>query len=180
MKLTFVTGNEHKAREAALTLGVEIERVKLELDEIQSLDLRAVVEHKVRQAYAQIGRPVIAEDVSLAIKQLNGLPGTFIKWFENGIGSQGVADLLSKEDRSVDYVVGYGYFDGNKFEYAEAVTHGTIAEKTTGESGFGFDNIFIPAGYAQTFAELGEEMKMKIGSRPRALLALRDLLNSRT
>ena len=179
MKLTFVTGNEHKAREASLTLGVEIERIKLELDEIQSLDLRAVVEHKVRQAYAQIGRPVIAEDVSLAIKQLNNLPGTFIKWFENGLGSQGVADLLSKEDRRVDYIVGYGYFDGKNFEYAEAVTHGAIAKKASGESGFGFDNIFIPEGYTQTFAQLGEEVKMKIGSRPRALLAMRDLLTSR-
>jgi non-canonical purine NTP pyrophosphatase (RdgB/HAM1 family) len=176
--LVFVTSNDHKAGEAAQVLGMDVERVKLNLDEIQSLDLRAIVEHKVRQAYAKLKRPVIAEDVSLAIRQLNGLPGTFIKWFENGIGSQGVADMLSKKDRSVDYIVGYGFFDGKTFIYADAVTKGTISKKVKGTSGFGFDTIFIPRGYAKTFAELGMEVKMKIGSRPRALKKLKKFLAS--
>jgi len=177
MKLVFVTGNDNKAREAAQILGTEIERVKIPLDEIQSTDLRVIVEHKARQAYAQLKTPVMVEDVSLAIKQLGGLPGPFVKWFQEGIGSQGIADMLSKPDRSVDYIVGYGFFDGARFEYVEAVTKGMIAVKEQGSTGFGFDYIFIPDGYEKTFAELGMEVKMKIGSRARALLVLKEILN---
>jgi non-canonical purine NTP pyrophosphatase (RdgB/HAM1 family) len=182
MKLTFVTSNDDKAREAEGILGLPVERVKLDLDEIQSMDLRKVVEHKVRQAYAKLGfsagegHAVIVEDVSFAIKQLNGLPGTFIKWFENGIGSQGIADMLAKSDRSVSYIVGYGFFDGEKFLYTEGVLDGLIAKEPRGAEGFGFDTIFIPSGYEKTMSELGVAVKIKIGPRTLALLSLKDLL----
>jgi non-canonical purine NTP pyrophosphatase (RdgB/HAM1 family) len=183
MKLTFVTSNDHKVKEAEGILGLPVERVKLDLDEIQSMDLRKVVEHKIRQAYAKLGfsvgtgQAVIVEDVSFAIKQLNGLPGPFIKWFENGVGSQGVADLLTKPDRSVLYVVGYGFFDGEKFLYTEGVLEGIIAKEPRGTEGFGFDTIFIPKGYEKTMSELGVAVKVKIGPRTLALLQLKEFLN---
>lgn len=178
MKLTFVTGNEHKAKEAGMVLGAEIERVKLELDEIQSLDLRAVVEHKVRQAYARLNAPVIVEDVSFAIRQLNGLPGPFIKWFENGIGSEGLANMLTKPERGVTYTVGYGFYDGSQFFYAEGSLEGVVAKEPRGSEGFGFDTIFIPNGYDKTMSELGVSVKVAIGPRTQALLKLKDILNS--
>ncbi len=179
-QLIFVTSNDGKAREAAAVLGTTIKRVKLNLDELQSVDLRAIVEHKVRGAYAQLKQPVIAEDVSFAIKQLNGLPGPLIKWFEEGIGSQGVADMLSKPDRSVRWIVAYGFFDGKTFFYAEGVTDGTVAKKVKGSEGFGFDTIFIPKGYTKTTAQLGVAEKIKFGSRTKALLKLKKILNART
>ena len=177
-KIIFVTGNDNKAREAEGILGLPVERVKLDLDEIQSMDLRKIVEHKARQAYAHVGKPVIVEDVSFAIRQLNGLPGTLIKWFQNGIGSQGVADLLTKPDRSVSYIVSYGFFDGEKFLYAEGVLNGVVAKEPRGAEGFGFDTIFIPDGYERTMSELGVAIKVKIGPRTLALLSLKDLLLS--
>lgn len=48
--------------------------MKLDLDEIQSLDLREVIEHKVRQAHEKCGKPVLVEDVSLVFEDLGGLP----------------------------------------------------------------------------------------------------------
>ena len=80
--ITFITGNQKKADYLAQYLGLNIEHVKLDLDEIQSLDLREIVEHKVRQAYAKVGKPVLVEDVSLIFSELGKLPGPFIKFFE--------------------------------------------------------------------------------------------------
>ena len=53
-KIIFITGNQKKADYLIKYLGFPIEHMKLELDEIQSLDLREVVEHKVRQAYEKV------------------------------------------------------------------------------------------------------------------------------
>lgn len=61
--ITFITGNQKKADYLAQYLGFPIEHVKVDLDEIQSLNLREIVEHKVKQAYEKIKKPVIVEDV---------------------------------------------------------------------------------------------------------------------
>jgi len=63
--ITYITGNQHKADYLANYLGHPIEYQKIDLDEIQSLDLRKIVKHKVRQAYDIIKKPVVVEDTSL-------------------------------------------------------------------------------------------------------------------
>ncbi len=70
----FITGNQHKADNMARYLGFPIAHQKIELDEIQSIHLRDVVEHKVRQAYDIVRKPVIVDDVSL---EFHALGGTF-------------------------------------------------------------------------------------------------------
>ena len=77
----FITGNQNKANYLALTLGVQVEHRKLDLDEIQSVDPQVVIEHKVRQAYDIVKCPVLVEDTSLSFNALDRLPGTFIKHF---------------------------------------------------------------------------------------------------
>jgi inosine triphosphate pyrophosphatase len=52
--ITFITGNQKKADNLSRLIGMSVEHIKLDLDEIQSLDLREVVEHKARQAYDKI------------------------------------------------------------------------------------------------------------------------------
>ena len=61
----FITGNQNKADYLAQMLGVPLEHQKIELDEIQSTQLEAIVERKVKQAYAIVGQPVLVEDVAL-------------------------------------------------------------------------------------------------------------------
>ena len=72
--ITFITGNQKKADYLAKYLGLEVLHEKVDLDELQSLDLREIVEHKVRQAYEKVGKPVIVEDVSLTFTALGRLP----------------------------------------------------------------------------------------------------------
>ena len=72
--ITFITGNKKKADYLAKYLGLEVLHEKVDLDELQSLDLREIVEHKVRQAYEKVGKPVIVEDVSLTFTALGRLP----------------------------------------------------------------------------------------------------------
>lgn len=80
-EITFITGNQDKADYLARYLGFPVEHLKLDLDEIQSLDLKEIVEHKVQQAYEKIRRPVLVEDVSLEFLALGRLPGPFIRFF---------------------------------------------------------------------------------------------------
>lgn len=76
--VVFVTGNQKKAEYLSNYLGHPVDHQKIELEELQSLDLRDIVRHKVHQAYAAVQRPVIVEDVSLEFAALGRLPGPFI------------------------------------------------------------------------------------------------------
>ena len=177
-ELFFVTGNDHKAREAATVLGVEVKRVKLDLDEIQSVDLRAVVEHKARQAYQKLKQPLIVEDVSFEIKALGGFPATFVRWFFDSMSYEALCGLLRSE-RSVNYMVACGYYDGRQFSYFSSAMPGTIAQRPAGKTGFGFDVIFIPRGYSKTMAQLGDAVKLTKGPRIQSLKKLKRFLDKR-
>jgi non-canonical purine NTP pyrophosphatase (RdgB/HAM1 family) len=171
-QLVFVTGNDNKAREAAEILGVEIERVKLDLDELQSMDLATIVEHKTKQAYAKLGKPVIVEDVSFMIEQWNGFPGPFIKWVKETISFEKLPSLVQGSNRTAVWRAMYGYYDGKVFKTFVGEEKGSVAKKPQGNRGFGFDKIFIPHGERQTVAQLGDEIKNKQSAR---YLALRKL-----
>lgn len=177
--ITFVTSNENKLREARAILEVELERVDVDLDEIQEMDLTKIIEHKVRQAYGELKKPVIVEDVGLYVSAWNGFPGPFVKWMAKTIGFENIPSLLTSSDRAVDYVVMYGFFDGEMFKTFEGRVRGSIAESPRGTSGFGFDIFFVPEGHHQTYAEMTDEEKNKISARGIALKKLRDFLSTK-
>ncbi len=154
--VTFITGNQAKADYLAKYLGVEIAHQKVDLDEIQSLDLQEVVEHKVRQAYQKIDRPVLVEDVALEFKAFGRLPGTFIKFYVEEVPFETICRSLDGQDRSAVARCVFGYYDGKETTYFKGHLEGTIAEHPAGENGFGWDKIFIPKGYEVTRAELSE------------------------
>ncbi len=153
----FITGNQKKAEYLSRYLGHSVEHSKVELEEIQSLDLQEVVRHKVRQAYAQVGRPVLVEDVSLEFVALGRLPGTFIRWFQEELSPAELCRLLDGKDRSAIARCMFGYYDGMAEHYFEGELRGRVAEKPAGTDGFGWDSIFIPEGYDVTRAELSED-----------------------
>lgn len=158
----FITGNSGKAKYLAQYLGVELEYQKIELDEIQSLDLKEIVHHKVREAYKSIKKPVLVEDVSLEITSLGKLPGPLIKWFLEELSSEQICRLADGGDRKAIGRCMFGYFDGKEEHYLEGELHGVITKHPAGGNGFGWDSIFIPEGYKVTRAELNGEDYEKV------------------
>jgi inosine triphosphate pyrophosphatase len=167
MRVTFVTGNQHKAELLAKFLGYPMEHQKVDLDEIQSLDLREIVEHKVRQAYAVVKGPVLVEDISLSFRGMGKLPGPFIKWFEQELGLEKICRMLdSYTDRSAIAAVTFAYYDGTHLKLFEGRAEGTITESVRpGDNSFGWNSIFVPAGSTKAYVEMTDEEQEKFGLR---------------
>jgi len=109
-KPTFITGNQHKADYFSHQMGIDIQHKKIELDELQSLDLHVIVEHKLRQAYDIVKSPVIVEDVSLSFSALRGLPGPYIRWFTEVGGPEACCQMLDGfADRSALITCTFGF-----------------------------------------------------------------------
>ena len=165
-KITFITGNQGKADFMAKFLDFKIPHQKLNLDEIQSLDLHEITEHKARQAYQKIKSPVLVEDVSFVYEALGKLPGPFIKWFLEPLGEAGVCDLVSRfENRRATGSVCFCYFDGKKLKFFDGQVRGTVAKEPKGSDGYGWDFIFIPDGTTKTYGEMNDEEKEQFSLR---------------
>jgi inosine triphosphate pyrophosphatase len=173
--ITLVTGNPHKLTELQKVFppSLQLTSRKLDLDEIQSLDLHEIVRHKLHQAYAHIKAPVIVEDVSAQLEKLNGLPGPFVKFFEQQLG-KGALHTLAGEGR-ITVVCAMGYYDGTTEHIVDGVLEGRVVAPRDGE-GFGFDYVIIPDGYDKTMSELGLETKNRISHRSQAAAQLARLL----
>lgn len=176
-KLTFITGNQAKADYLAKWLDWPVDHHKLDLDELQSLDAREVAEHKVRQAYGVLKTPVLVEDTALVFVGMGRLPGTFVKFFLQEIGNEGLcklADILPS--RAAFATVTYGYFDGEQVRFFEGKVVGEIAAKPRGTHGMGWDPIFIPEGSEKTFGEMLDSEKKLFSARAKATKKLHDFL----
>ena len=177
--ITFITGNQKKADYLAKYLGLEVLHEKVDLDELQSLDLREIVEHKVRQAYEKVHKPVIVDDVSLEFSCLGRLPGTFIRFFVDEIPLENICSLIDGKDRSAIARCGYGYYDGVRFEYFEGKLDGTVADHAAWERWFGWDKIFTPDGYEITRGEMNEEDYEKTYLQIKPIEKVREFLLSK-
>ena len=188
--LTLVTGNKGKLTEIVAILGTEnpcvrLETCKVDLDELQGESPEEIAKAKALAAYKLLGRPVLTEDTSLCFNALGGLPGPYIKWFLQKLGTDGIPKMLAGfEDKS-----GYASclftlcLDEETVLFFDGRCPGTIVEKR-GCKGFGWDAIFEPkeAGVVEpgnlTYAEMTSEAKNKISHRARGLKMLTDYLAS--
>ncbi len=182
MEAFFVTSNPNKAWEAAEILEAKLESVALDLPELQTLDLAQVAVAKAVAAREALGAPdrlIIVEDSGLVVEAWNGLPGALTKWFLQSIGNEGLLRMLSAyEDRSARAVctVAVAAPDGSTPTFVGEV-EGYIALEPRGFRGFGWDPIFVPKGYTETYAELGAR-KHEESHRARALKAAREALHT--
>lgn len=159
-EIVFVTGNPEKAENFARHIGLPITHAPAELDEIQTLNPKELVEHKARQAYEQLQRPVLVEDVEFVFHALGGLPGPFIKYFvqaENG--GEKICRLLDGfTDRGATASCTFAFFDGETMQFFRGSISGTIAQSPRGSRGYGFDIVFEPDGFSgKTAGELSEQ-----------------------
>lgn len=169
-KLTFITGNAGKAKYLSDYFHIPVDHVKLDLPEIQSLQLKNIVEDKADRAFAIVKSPVLVEDVSLTFIALKALPGPLIKWFLETLGNEGLCRLLDRfDDRSALAEVEFGIASDTGIYTFGASIEGTIAENPRGEMGFGWDPIFIPKGYSKTWAEMSDDEKHETSMRKIAL-----------
>ncbi|MBT4604258.1 non-canonical purine NTP pyrophosphatase [archaeon] len=178
MTLYFITGNKHKLDEAKLILGDDLQSTKLDLTEIQSMDSKVIISHKLKEAIKlHPDKHLFCEDVFFNIKSLNNFPGPLIKWWNQTINNQLTSDLIKQfDDYSAIAGAMIGYWDTKKMHFFEGKVEGIITQPK-GESGFGFDPIFQPDGHNQTFAQMGIEKKSKVSHRAAALKNFQIFLN---
>jgi non-canonical purine NTP pyrophosphatase (RdgB/HAM1 family) len=181
MEILLATSNEHKARAIQALLGRPVQHLKLDLAEIQAIDVKEVIEHKAREAYRLAGRPVLVEDTSLSFHAWNGLPGALIRWFVETVGNEGICQMLvSYEQLDATAETCLGYFDGQAFVAFSGVIDGQIARSPRGAGGFGWDPIFVPTGWSKTLAEMTpEDTASFVSMRTAAVLKLKAFLDER-
>jgi len=178
MDLYFITGNENKFEEVKAILP-DVLRLDIDLPEIQEVNAMEIIKAKLREALNHKKGKFIIEDTSLYLNCLNGLPGPLVKWFLQTIGSDGLfrmADSFGDYRVEVKTIIGYAKDTQNIHFFEGSIKGKIIAPK--GEPNFGWDPIFQPEGYEQTFAEMGKEEKNKISMRRIALEKLKDFINN--
>ena len=178
MVLHFITGNSNKFREAKSIIPF-IEKLDIELPEIQELDPKKVIEEKLKEAIKKYSGEFFCGDTSIYINCLNGFPGPLIKWFLKALGNKGIYELVSKyEDKGVVAKTVIGYADGKTVKFFEGVLKGEIVSPR-GKENFGWDPIFKPLGFEKTLAEMSLEEKNEISMRKKALEKLKEYLESK-
>lgn len=180
--ITFVTGNKKKLEEVIAILGdslpFSIVSAKIDLPELQGADPVEVSIEKCRLAAAQVQGPVLVEDTSLCFNALGGLPGLYIKWFLEKIGHEGLNNLLAAYPDKSGYaqcIFSFSLGPGHTPVAFVGRTPGTIVP-ARGPLDFGWDPVFQPDGFEQTYAELAKETKNSISHRFRSLELVKEYL----
>ena len=172
--IKFVTGNPNKMIEVKAIIesnlpGYEVEQIKIDLDELQG-EPEDISRAKCIEAFSKTKETLIVEDTSLCFNHLKGLPGPYIKDFLTKLGTQGLYDLVANSEDKTAYaqcIFGVVGQDGEPRTFVGR-TPGTIVEPR-GPNNFGWDPVFQPDGFEETYAEMDKEVKNKISHRYRAL-----------
>ncbi len=138
---------------------------------------------KVRQIAVPYDVDAIADDTGLEVEALNGGPGVYSARYAGDDASyeDNVRKLLDAmkyaENRQAQFRTVMAYSKGDKEYTVSGAVKGHITREPRGTGGFGYDSVFVPEGYDQTFAEMGEEQKNKISHRAVALQKLKEIIS---
>ncbi|WP_117594337.1 non-canonical purine NTP pyrophosphatase [Haloprofundus halophilus] len=114
--LHYVTTNEGKVAEATSYLGESVGQVDFDYTEIQSDDLGRIAAHGAREAYRQVGEPVLVDDAGLFVDALGGFPGPYSSYVEDTVGIDRVWRLGEQEEnRKASFRCVLAYCDGEPF-----------------------------------------------------------------
>jgi XTP/dITP diphosphohydrolase len=190
MKLVFATNNKHKLEEMRAILGDKVELLSLAdidcHDDIpetaDTLEGNALI--KARYIYDKYGCSCFADDTGLEVDALGGEPGVYSARYagENNDSEANMRKLLQnltgKSERSAQFrTVIALIIEGEEFLF-DGIVRGRISEERMGSAGFGYDPIFVPDGYEESFAQMAAEQKNAISHRSRAASALNDYLET--
>ncbi len=131
---------------------------------------------KAQTIFDKLGKACFADDTGLEVDALNGAPGVYsARYAGNEADSEKnmtklLAELANKDDRSAAFKTVIAYIDAAGASHLfEGTVEGEIVFEKMGDSGFGYDPIFKPAGYEQTFAQMTPIQKNEISHRSRAV-----------
>lgn len=184
MLLCLATNNTHKVEELQQLLGDSFELKTLKeigcTDDIEETGttLEENSRIKAQYIYERYGFPTIADDSGLEVEALGNAPGVYSARFAGEHGNHAknneklLHELADKPNRKARFrAVITLVLEDNEYQF-EGIVEGQIAYALSGTDGFGYDPLFIPNGYEQTFAELNLAEKNKISHRGRAVQQL--------
>ncbi|MDR0939094.1 MAG: non-canonical purine NTP diphosphatase [Mediterranea sp.] len=190
-RLVFATNNAHKLDEVRAILAHRVELLSLadigchaDIPETaDTLEGNALL--KASYIYEAYGLDCFADDTGLEVEALDGAPGVYSARYAGGEGHdsaanrrkllrelEGVANRRARFRTVISLLT-----DGHEHRF-EGVVRGEIITEERGTAGFGYDSIFRPEGFDETFAELGEEVKNRVSHRARAVEKLRQYIES--
>lgn len=186
-QIAFATNNKHKLEEVRNILGPGFEIVSLsdigchaDIPETgTTLEENAMI--KAQYVYENYGISVFADDTGLEVEALGGEPGVYSARYAGGEGHDSEANMLKllhnmegKDNRRARFRTVIAYILKKEDATLErgsmdGIVSGQITQEKKGASGFGYDPIFLPDGYEETFAEMPAEVKNRISHRARAV-----------
>lgn len=139
-------------------------------------------QQKAQTIFAFCGHNVLADDSGISVEALDGAPGVWSARFAGeGAGDQENLDKLikvmeGKDNRRAWYTAVLCLIWNGQTHFFKGKCHGTLLKEPKGSNGFGYDPIFVPDGYQESFAELSPEVKRKISHRAKAMQLLQSFL----
>ncbi len=186
--LCLATNNDHKVEELQQMLGDRFEiRTMKQIgceDEIEETGTTFEENSKIKAAwiYEKFGFDTIADDSGLEVRALNNEPGVYSARYagEHGNHQKNIEKLLrvlgDRTDRTARFRAVITLISGGDVHVFEGVVNGQITFQPSGAKGFGYDPVFIPDGYKQTFAEMSSDEKNRISHRGKAVEKLLEYL----
>lgn len=180
MKLVFATNNRHKLEEVRAILGNKIEVLSLNdidcHDDIpetaDTLEGNALI--KARYIHEKFGVDCFADDTGLEVEALNGEPGVYsARYAGEDCNPEAnmyklLQNLTGENNRNAQFRTVIALIINGEEKLFNGIVKGTISREKMGNAGFGYDPIFIPEGFSESFAQMTSEMKNSISHRYRA------------
>lgn len=181
-KIVLATNNQYKISEIQAISPASIQWISLKdvniLDDLP--ETSGTIEgnslQKAAYAFSRAQLPTIAEDTGLEVAALNGEPGVYSARYagEKATSTENIDKLLLALDkiknRKARFKTVITFQTTEKVIQFEGIVEGEIAEIRKGGNGFGYDSVFIPAGFDRTFAEMEATQKQELSHRQRAFV----------
>ena len=188
-KFVFATNNAHKLEEVTAILGDKLELLSMQdihshadiPETADTLEGNALL--KARYIFENYNMDCFADDTGLEVEALNGAPGVYsARYAGDAHNSEAnmrklLQDMEGIENRKAQFRTVFALIINGKEHLFEGIVKGEITKHRCGSSGFGYDPVFIPEGYTQTYAEMGNTLKNKISHRALATNKLCNFLS---
>ena len=190
IELVFATNNQNKLKEVQALMPLHIKLLSLkeigcveDIPETQdSIEGNAI--QKIEFIKENYGYDGFADDTGLEVNALDGRPGVYSARYAgqqrdaNDNMDKLIDELKDKQDHSGHFKTVIALMFNNRLHTFTGLCEGTILNTRRGTGGFGYDPIFQPIGYEQTFAEMPLQLKNEIGHRGKAIMKLIQFLKS--